>query len=204
MIDLNMRKRDNFVIMFHGTIIERNGLDLALESISLVKQRIPNLTFQVYGSGDFLDYCIELTAKMGLEEIVNYHGHVPLENIALAIQCADVGLISSKPSISWDYALPTRIFEYLSLEKPVIAPRTKGILDYFDEESLYFFESGNAESMSQVIFDLYSNIEQVYAVLNRGIEVYNQYRWQLQRLHFINLVTTFIDSHATQLVKRHN
>lgn len=200
----NMEDEDSFIIMTHGTIVERNGLGVALIAIDHVRQLIPKIVFNVYGDGEFLDQSRELVANLGLGELVNYHGHVPSEKIAVAIQSADVGLIPNKPSIHWDNALPTRIFEYLCLGKPVIAPRTKGILDYFSEESLYLFKSGSAKSMLQVIFDVYSNKEQVSDVLDRGIAVYKKYRWQLQRQHFIRLVTTLINTDASQLLSGEN
>ncbi len=56
-----------------------------------------------------------------------------------------MGLIPNHRSAFAEINTPTRIFEYLALGKPVIAPRAAGISDYFDEGSMIFFELGNAE-----------------------------------------------------------
>ena len=55
-----------------------------------------------------------------------------------------------------DINTPTRIFEYLALGKPVIAPHTPGIQDYFGQDSLLFFESGDAEGFAKKLEEIYS------------------------------------------------
>lgn len=188
-IDLNFRNSSKFIIMYHGTITERNGIGVALEAVALVRTKIPNIVFSVYGEGDFVNQFKNLVIKLGLKDIVYYYGHVSQEEIALAIQSSHIGLIPNKPSIHWELCFPTRIFEYLSLERPVIAPHTKGIKDYFDNESLCFFESGNVESLARAIFEVYSNPKRVAYILSRGIATNKKYYWELQRQHLLKLVT---------------
>lgn len=188
--------RDEFVIMYHGTIVERNGLDTALEAIDLIRDQISNLVFHVYGDGDFVRRFLERVEELKLKDVVYYHGHVSLENVAIAIESIDVGVIPNRISPFTNINLPTRIFEYLCMGKPVIAPRSKGILDYFDEESLHFFEPGSADSLAQVILEVYRNPERCCEVLERGISVYYAHRWELQRKHFVELVTSLLAREA--------
>lgn len=197
-IDFNFRNSSKFIIMYHGTITERNGIGVALEAVALVRTKIPNIVFRVYGGGDFLNQFKNLVIKLDLKDIVYYYGHVSQEEIALAIQCSHIGLIPNKHSIHWELCFPTRIFEYLSLERPVIAPRTKGIKDYFDNESLCFFESGNAESLARAIFEVYSNPKRVAYILSRGLATNKKYRWELQRQHLLKLVTRLLGLETRQ------
>jgi glycosyltransferase involved in cell wall biosynthesis len=186
-------KKNSFVIMYHGTVVERNGLGVALEAIERVRDRIPNLVFEVYGEGDFVKQFLELSRAKNLGKIINYHGFVAHDKIAQAIQCADVGLIPNMATVLWQYALPTRMFEYLYLGKPVIVPRTKPILDCFDDESLYFFESGNADSLADVLFEVYANPNRVRAVLARGISICNsKYRWAAEKQRFVDVVQELV------------
>src|SRR5438105_4519280 len=39
-----------FVIMYHGSLVERNGLDLAVEALTRVREAIPNAELRIYGS----------------------------------------------------------------------------------------------------------------------------------------------------------
>lgn len=200
-INLNFRNNSKFIIIYHGTITERNGIGVALEAIALLCDKIPNIVFHVYGEGDFVNQFRNLVIKLGLENIVYYDGHVTQEKVALAIQSSHIGLIPNKHSIHWELCVPTRIFEYLSLERPVIVPCTKGIKDYFDNESMCFFESGNVESLARAIFEVYSNPKRVAYILSRGIATNKKYRWELQRQHLLKLVTTLLGLETRQNIK---
>jgi len=183
-------------------ITERNGVDLAIRAINAVRQEIPEITFEFYGAGDFVARCLRIVTELGLEDAVAFRGCVPLEAIAEAIESIDVGLVSNRPSIHWEHAMPTRIFEYLSMGKPVIAPRTGGILDYFGSDDLYFFESGNTQSIIEAIMDVYRNRTQRLRKVERAMAVYKRHRWQIQRHHLQELVMALTDTHAPIAAKQ--
>jgi glycosyltransferase involved in cell wall biosynthesis len=186
--------RERFVIMYHGTVVERNGLAVALDALERVRHKIPNLVFEVYGDGDYLKYFLESAKARNLEGIINYHGFVAHEEIAQAIQSADVGLIPNIASIHWQYATPTRMFEYLYLGKCVIVPRTKAILDCFDERSLYFFESGDPDSLANALYEVYADPRRAEAVRKRGSSLcYRRYRWVNEKRHLVSIVQTLVD-----------
>jgi len=189
---------DEFRIMYHGTITERNGLDLAVEALNMLRNKIPNISFHVYGEGDFVEYFLKLVKKLNLDDIVHYHGQVAPETIAREIELIDVGLIPNKKNPFTNINMPTRIFEYLCKGKPVIVPRTKGILDYFDEESLCFFEPGSVDKLAEKIIDVYNNPARCHDILARGISVYKKYRWELQRQHLLKLVTRLLGLETRQ------
>jgi glycosyltransferase involved in cell wall biosynthesis len=183
---------EKFVIMYHGLIADRSGLDTALEALHLIKNKIPNLKFEVYGDGDFVNQFLKLVGELNLKSIVHFYGHRPLEVIAEVIQKIDVGIIPNKMNPFTNLNFPTRIFEYLCMRKPVIAPRTKGILDYFDEESLCFFEPGDPQSLGERIIDTYQNPSKYQEILKRGIKVYQMYRWELQKKDFIEAIRNLV------------
>jgi glycosyltransferase involved in cell wall biosynthesis len=191
-IDEVQSKRESFTLMFHGTVVERYGLDNALEALALVHHEIPNLVFHVYGTGDYVDQFQVLVDKLKLRDIVQYHGYVPVQTIVIALASIDIGIIPNKPSAHWNVCLPTRIFEYLSMGKPVIVPRIKGIQDYFDEQAIHFYESGNAQSLAETLLAVYRDPFQSQAVLKRGVTVYHAHRWELQKQHLVTLVRTLL------------
>lgn len=184
--------KNGFVIMYHGYIVAYNGLATALEAVALLREKIPNLTFEVYGDGDFREKFLERVNELRLNGIVNYHGFKPLEDIVKAIGSINLGIIPNKMSPFTNLNFPTRIFEYLAMKKPVIAPRTKGIMDYFDENSLLYFEAGNVDSLKETILDAYHNPSRCQYILNRGITIYNNHRWELYKQRFIDLVENIL------------
>jgi glycosyltransferase involved in cell wall biosynthesis len=180
---------NKFIIMFHGTIFERHGVDTALEAIANLKNEIPGIEFRVFGYGEYVDSFLELVKMYQMENVVKYYGPVSWEQISKEIKMINVGIIPNKKSPFTDLNFPVRIFEYLSLGKAVIAPMTKGILDYFDENSIFFFEAGDSLSLCNTILDVYHNEEKRHEVVGRGMKIYHQHRWELQKQSFIEQVT---------------
>ena len=180
--------KDSFIVMYHGTIVERHGLTFSLLAFKKIREEIPGLIFKVYGEGDDVEYFLKEVKRLGLEDIVEYHGFVQNEVIAKTIESIDVGIIPNLKSPFTDLNMPVRIFEYLAIGKPVIVPKTKGICDYFDEHSINFFKTGNVSSLVESILKIYREPEKQEEIIQNGVNIYNKYRWDIQRKQFINLV----------------
>ena len=179
-----------FVIMYHGSIVERNGLDLAVEALAHVHKSIPGAELRVYGrSTPFLDQVMERAKSLGLETCVRYLGPKRLEDLVREIEDCDVGVIPNQRNPFTDINTPTRIFEYLSLGKPVIAPRTPGIQDYFDSESLFFFEAGDAIELAQKMMDVHADPARATDIAERGQQVYLAHTWEQERTTLVELVS---------------
>ena len=64
-----------FVVMYHGTAVERNGLDLAIAALEKVGKAIPNIEFRIYGAATpFLERVLARARNSGLREVVRYMG----------------------------------------------------------------------------------------------------------------------------------
>ena len=175
--------------MYHGTIVERNGLDLAVDAFARVIASIPNAQLRIYGSRNaYLEGVLDKAKKLGLEHAVEYLGPKPLEQIVEGIEECDVGIIPNKRNIFTELNTPTRIFEYLALGKPVVAPRAPGISDYFDDESIFFFELGNAEDLAKRIEDVFGHPDKALEITRRGQQVHQTHTWQEERLILIDVV----------------
>lgn len=170
-----------FQLMFHGGIYHRHGLDLVLDAIGRLQDRIPRLRFHVYGEGDWLEPFLGIVRARGLGDCVCYHGHVPLEEIASAIPSIDIGVIPNRLTPFTNINLPTRIFEYLSAGKPVIVPRTRGILDYFPDGSIFYFENNNPASLADAIARIYDDPRRGADVLARAVAIYREHAWNKEK-----------------------
>ena len=167
---------------FHQTSVPKK------DAIDRLRATIEKLQFVVYGEGDYLDRFLAKVEELKLSDCVSYRGHVSLETIAREIPSADIGLIPNIRSPFTELNLPTRIFEYLAVGRPVIAPRTKGILDYFDDKSLFLFEPGEVQSLVECISAVYSDHKRLEQVYVAGGKIYQNYRWELQSKHFTQIV----------------
>ncbi len=182
-----------FVIMYHGSLVERNGVDLAVEALARVRRSIPSAELMIYGTRNrFLESVMDSVRNQGLEQAVHYLGPKSLGEIVKAIEKCDVGIIPNRRSIFTELNTPTRIFEYLSVGKPVIAPRAPGICDYFDDESLIFFELGNAEDLARKIEYVFHHPDEVMEITRRGQEVHRIHAWPEERLKLTAVVAELL------------
>lgn len=178
-----------FVIMYHGSLVERNGLDLAVEALARLRGAGAHVELRIYGAATpFLERVLESARARGLTEAVRWFGPKHLEDIVAAIADCDVGVIPNRRSIFTELNTPTRIFEYLALGKPVIAPRAGGILDYLDEDSMIFFDLGDADDLARAIQDVAADPHKAAETARRGQEVYRAHTWRREREILIGAV----------------
>jgi glycosyltransferase involved in cell wall biosynthesis len=184
-----------FVIMYHGSIVERNGLDLAVDALARVREAIPAVEFRIYGpSTPFLERVMDNARSKGLNEAIRYLGPRRLEDLVGEIEGCDVGVIPNHRNSFTEINTPTRIFEYLSLGKPVIAPRTSGIQDYFSQDSLLFFDAGSPEDLAKSMEYAFYHPDELSEIARRGQEVYREHDWTKERQQLIGVVAGLLGS----------
>ena len=179
-----------FVIMYHGSLVERNGLDLAIEALALVRKTVRNAELRIYGQKTpFLERVMEAARQKGVDEAIHYLGPKRLEDLVAEIDACDIGVIPNQRNAFTEINTPTRIFEYLALGKPVIAPYTTGIRDYFGKDSLLFFEPGNAENLADKIEYAFWHRAETTEMVKQGQKVYREHSWPNERAQLVKFVS---------------
>ncbi len=178
---------NKYVVMYHGIIITRYGFEELLNAVNLLKDKIPGLELRVYGTGEDLPLFLEMIQRLNLENIIKYFGHVSIEKIVEILPECNVGIIPNRLTPFTKINFPTRIFEYLYMNRPVVVSRTQGINDYFDENSIFYFDAGDAENLANVIFNVYSDPTKTSEVVNKGYKIYQNYRWEHQSKNLIKI-----------------
>ncbi len=192
-VDAGKDGEGSFIMMYHGSIVERNGLDLAVQAFARVREEIPRAELRIYGKRTpFLDQVMADVEARSLKEKVHYLGPRRLEELVGDIKACDVGIIPNQRNAFTNINTPTRILEYLSMGKPVIAPRTPGILDYFSTDSLFFFESGDAADLALQIKRVYSDPVEAHKTAVRGQAVYHSHTWSAERATLVGLVADLL------------
>ena len=180
---------DPFVILYHGSLVQRNGFDLAIESLGKIRKTIPSVRLKVCGERTaFFEEVMKSAKQRGLDGNIDYLGPCNLKQIVEAIEDCNLGIIPNHRNIFTEINTPTRIFEYLALAKPVIAPKARGIQDYFGDNDLIFFELGDADDLARKIEFAYSHPVYVAETVKRGQTVYLSHTWSRERLTLLNSI----------------
>lgn len=176
-------KSKTFRLMYHGSLVHRHGLDIAVRAVAVVQKTLPTVRLDIFGDEtEYLGLVLSLAKDLGLQDVVMYHGSGSQAEIARQITQCDLGIIPNRFSPFTDLNFPTRIFEYLAMDRPVIVPTTRGIKDYFDDESLVFFTPNSAESLAEKIIWVFENPEESASIVRRGQAVYRQHLWKNEKL----------------------
>jgi len=184
-----------FVIMYHGSLVERNGLDVAVDAIERLRLRVPSAQLRIFGkTTPFLESTMESVRKRGLQDRVQFFGSRSLEKLVIEIDGCDLGVIPSHRNAFTEINTPTRIFEYLSRGKPVLAPSTPGILDYFEKDSLLFFEPGNADELANQIEYASSHPREVSEIAHRAQKVFLEHTWEHEREMLLSRLSETVNS----------
>jgi glycosyltransferase involved in cell wall biosynthesis len=179
----------DFVILYHGSLVRRNGFDLAVDALARVRKTIPGARLAVCGKRTaYFEGVMESAHQRGLGHGIDYLGVRDLNGIVEAIQNCDLGIIPNHRNIFTEINTPTRIFEYLALAKPVIAPQAPGIRDYFGEDDLIFFELGDADDLARKIEYAASHPADVEKTVERGQEIYLSHTWSRERERLLDAV----------------
>lgn len=183
-----------FVIVYHGTLARRLGLDLAIEAVAKIGETIPNLELRIIGDGEERAGLIALRDKLGLQRRVTFSdGFVPVQNIPELIADADMGLVPLRASAGTDIMLPTKLLEYVSLGIPTACPRTTTIGIYFDASMVEFFEAENVGSLAAAIVRLHGDPARRATLVAQASERFgNEHRWARHKRVYTDLVETLL------------
>lgn len=169
---------DKFCLFYHGDMPQRYGLDLVLQAIALLREKIPNIHFRLVGGGVFLDTLKTMTSDLDLQNCVEFLGGQPVENLPALIATADVAVVPYRNDIFTDSLMPTKLMEYAVEGIPTIAAKTTAIAAYFEEGMVQFFAPGSVDDLARCILLLYREPER-RAALVKGILSFNaRYNWQ--------------------------
>lgn len=179
-----------FVVMYHGSIFPRNGLDLAVDALEIARRSVPNAMLVICGDNNpFLEQVMASAKERGLEKAISYLGRCNHRQIVEAIDKCDIGVIPNRRNTFTEMNTPTRIFEYLARGKAVIAPRAQGIKDYFADEDILYFELGDASDLARKIEYAFFHPDETEEIVRRGQEIYLAHRWSRESAGFVNAVT---------------
>lgn len=180
---------DRFTLIMHGTIEPHVGVDTAIEALALLADELPGLELQVYGKGFHVAELERLAAARNVgHRVLFQHDWVPLDELVAALTRADAGLVALKRDAFRDLVLSLKMFELITMRRPILMSRTLAVETYFDEDSFAWFDSDDPASLAQTIRRLHGDPAWARALVERATAANEGYRWARQRAHYLEMV----------------
>lgn len=107
------------VIGFVGSFYPWHGLDFLLDAFKQVSLELNNVKLMLLGDGQLHSALKERAKNENLADSVIFAGRVSHSRLADYLALFDIGVMPD----SNEYGSPMKIFEYMAMGKPVVAPR---------------------------------------------------------------------------------
>jgi glycosyltransferase involved in cell wall biosynthesis len=184
---------DGEIIMcYPGTLNWHQGLDLAIEAMSLLRDKVPNLKFLIVGDGPDREKLRSMIQQRHLEDRVFLKGFVPMEQVAEIMSNVDFGLVPKRKDSFGNEAFSTKTMEFMAMNVPVIASRTRIDEFYFNDDLLQFYDSDNVEDMAAKILDLANNPDRRAALCANASEFIALNNWDVKKHEYLDLVDRLV------------
>lgn len=172
---------DELVLVSHGLVVERYGLDTIVRAVAILKQDIPTIRLRVLGRGEYLPELTALVRELGVEEQVWLAGFIPESDMLDAIRTAHIGVVAVKRDAFRDLTHTNKMYECIAMRKPVVIAETAAVRAYFDDTSFQYFASDDPADLARTILHLYHHPERARQMVEHATWQSQAYHWDVQR-----------------------
>jgi glycosyltransferase involved in cell wall biosynthesis len=188
---------DPSLLVYHGTIARRHGLETAVRAVALARRELPGLRLFVAGEGDDVDRIQRLIDELGLEGVVELsRGWVPLEELLPRVRRAATAVIPLVPDAFTRYMLPVKLLEYAALGVPVIATRIPAIEAYFSDSAVAFVDPEDPHALARQIVKLHHDPARARSLAANAAEVIARYSWEQERQRYFTVIDRLLEEQA--------
>jgi glycosyltransferase involved in cell wall biosynthesis len=180
------RARGVFRVLTHGAIEERYGFDTIVAAVALAKQAIPGLQFRFMGAGEDLDNVQRLAVRLNVTDRVHYLGFVPFETMIEEILLADVCVVAVKKNPYSVLVHTNKMYEYMALERPIIASRLDSVAAYAPPDAVLYFEPGNEADLAEKLCWAAAHPDEMARRVGAANARYDALRWQREKQSYLS------------------
>ncbi len=174
------REFEDFTVGFVGSLIPWQGINLLLEAVSELRKEGLKINATIVGDGSAREEWEQLAAKLGIIEYVKFTGRKSSDQIPEYISGFDVGYSGQiQLKIGKMYHSPLKIYEYMSMGKPVIASSYDDAKKLIEEQGTgYLFEPGSVQDLKEALRSAYLQRDSLQTMgLKAREEIINHHSW---------------------------
>ncbi len=158
---------DRFVVLYVGT----HGMAHALHTVLSAAERLlyqPQILFAFVGEGAEKDNLKKLALAKSLHN-VQFIDQQPKDRIPQFLAAGDLGLVTLRNTKLFQTVLPSKIFEYLGMERPVLLSVDGEARDLVEKaQAGWYVPPEDPEALSDAVLRGYRSPERLSAMGKRG------------------------------------
>ena len=130
--------KGKFVLFYAGNIDILRGIDTILESLSLIRNTIPDFKFVLAGRFNKKYYDpLKYANQLGVTDLIEYLGWIPLNLLPSYISASKI-CIHIPPAITLEVnnSIATKIYQNVIMHKPTIVGQARMMKDFVEENKI--------------------------------------------------------------------
>lgn len=156
--------RDNFVLLYLGNTSKRRGISTVINSLKVLKTKIPEIKFIVVGSSSYDNELKYLSKINNVQNLISFEGWRNENSFQSYLSICDIGVSPLESNIHHDTTYANKIFQYMSFGCPMICSNViaqKEIVEKYEVGEL--FSPGNSKEFTEKVISLYNNKDKINA-----------------------------------------
>jgi len=190
--DLIINKyKNNFVVLYLGDTGLRRGLQTAIESLAVLKDKIPNIKLVIVGKSTTDILLKKQVSSLKLENYVDFQGWKNVTLFPSYIFASSVCISPLHRNMQHNVAYANKLFQYMSFAKPVLvsnATAQKNLIKKINAGLIHLEK--NSEDFANKILQLYNNSELRDSLGKNGKQfIEEEFYWEKTSKKLIDLYT---------------
>jgi glycosyltransferase involved in cell wall biosynthesis len=138
---------DTVIILFLGSFQPYHRVDLLVRAFARLRTS-QACHLLLVGEGHTAPDCRVLTRELGISSRVTFAGQVPYSKVPTIIAAGDIAVMPATNQ----YGNPMKIYEYMAMGKPVIAPNQPTITEVIAHDcGAYLFEPNSEDALREAL-----------------------------------------------------
>ena len=185
-----IEKGEKKLILYQGSVNVDRGLEEMMEAMD----DLPEFMLLICGDGDVYQALLEKRKSLTSADRILFKGRVAMEELAKYTVQADIGISLEKlHGLSYTYALPNKVFDYVQAGIPVLAAPLPEVMALNDEFGFaQVLDVVTPQSISLTLKALFQS-ENRYSDLCRGAkEAGRELNWEKESKKLTDLISGVI------------
>ena len=178
-----------YLLTYPGSLNWHQGLDVAIRAFASIADQIPDADFHIYGEGPAKPSLMELVNTLGMLDRIMFHDFLPSHEIARVMAETDLAIEPKRATSAFgNEALSTKILEFMAVNVPIVASKTRIHAYYYDDSIIQYYENDDEAELAKQILRL-KNDPQLCRRLTAAAKKYVQENnWDAQKTRYLQLV----------------
>lgn len=190
--DREKARNSHFRLLYPGNLGEHFGVDSLIRAVSIAKNEISSIKLDIYGDGTQKDYLKKLAKGLNVENIINFHSLIQLEELVLLMQQADIGVVPTLDGVFAGEALSGKSLEFLALGTPIIVSRTTSTQYYYDDSMVMFFKPGDHYDLARCIIELYKDRDRRNTLVQNAKQFNAKHNWEHYKTVYLGMADRLV------------